>query len=85
MSQTSQIDNEKQIRWFAMGQRAKKLGWSRTSTIYSNATGDYFFYCGFDGVSFEEAQQVLKEKLAQILQSSPEIKEVLAEQTSSAS
>lgn len=69
----------RQQRWFNSGKNAKQKGFSRESPFYENATADYFFFCGFDGVSFEEAQQVLKEKLSQILEQDSTLKESVNE------
>lgn len=59
-------DEAKQRKWFQSGKNAKTKGFSRTSPFYENSTADYFFFCGFDEVSFEEAQKVLKEKLTEL-------------------
>lgn len=42
-------------KWYDSGANAKKKGFTRTSPYYERPTADYFFYCGFDGVKFEDA------------------------------
>lgn len=73
------LDKAKQEVWYNSGKRAKQRGYGNFSPFYENATADYFFKCGYDGVSFVEAQQVLKDKIKDLLVSSPEVKEVLNE------
>lgn len=75
----SSKDEERQRKWYDSGIKAKKRGYGDFSPFYENATADYFFKCGYDNVPFIEAQQVLKEKIEQILDAKPEVKEVLNE------
>lgn len=42
-------------RWYDSGVNAKKKGYTRISPFYLRPATDYFFYCGFDGVKFEDA------------------------------
>lgn len=42
-------------KWYASGIKAKKRGFERLPPFYLKHTADYFFYCGFDGVKFEDA------------------------------
>lgn len=76
----SNKDKERQRKWFDSGVKAKKNFGSYTDVVspfYENATADYFFKCGYDGVSFVEAQQVLKDKLEQVLKNNPVIDDTL--------
>lgn len=52
-------------RWYDSGANAKKKGYSRTSPFYERPTADYFFYCGFDGVKFEDALLNLDDAMKQ--------------------
>ena len=72
-------DYAKQMGWFKSGEIAKKLGWSNFSPFYENATADYFFKCGYNNVPFVEAQQVLKDKIQQIMETDPLLTEVTDE------
>jgi hypothetical protein len=67
ITQISNRDNERQSEWWRAGVSARgKYG--RHSPFYENATADYFFFCGYDGTKFEEAQQFLREKIQQTLE-----------------
>lgn len=68
-----------QQKWYASGRKAKNRDFGDISPFYENATADYFFKCGYDGVKFEEAQQVLKDKIQQEIEANPEISPALNE------
>lgn len=70
-------DEERQQKWHNSGKRAKQRGYGDFSPFYKNATADYFFKCGYDNVSFVEAQQFLKDKIQQTLESNPVVAEVV--------
>ena len=73
------LDKAKQEIWYNSGVRAKQRGYGDLSPYYENATADYFFKCGYDNVPFVEAQQVLQTKIKDLLETAPEVKEVLDE------
>ena len=79
IAQTVNRDLERQRKWYLSGRSARKKGLSDTSPFYENATADYFFKCGYDGVSFEEAQKVLTEKIEQLFNTSPDVQEAVNE------
>jgi len=72
-------DSERQRKWFDAGLRAAKRGYGDLSPYYKNATADYFFKCGYNNVSFEEAQATLKDKLQQIFEQDSTLKESMNE------
>lgn len=72
-------DEERQRKWFDTGVRAHKRGYGDLSPFYENATADYFFKCGYDGVSFVEAQQVLKEKIEELFKQDSTVVETVNE------
>lgn len=53
-------------RWYDSGVNAEKKGFTRTSPFYERPTADYFFYCGFDGVKFEDAVLNLEDSMNHI-------------------
>lgn len=75
----SKQDEERQRKWYNSGVKAKQRGYGDFSPFYENATADYFFKCGYDNVPFVEAQQVLKEKIQQIMETDPLLTEVTDE------
>ena len=75
----SSKDEERQRKWYDSGVKAKKRGYGDFSPFYENATADYFFKCGYDNVPFVEAQQVLKDKIQQIMETDPLLTEVTDE------
>jgi len=82
ISQVTDKDSERQRKWFDSGVRARKNFAAYNdivSPFYENATADYFFKCGYDGVSFVEAQSALKEKLEQILKQDSTVLEAVKE------
>lgn len=82
VSQITSKDEERQQKWYNSGVKAKKRGYGDFSPFYENATADYFFKCGYDNVPFVEAQQVLKDKIQQTLESNPVVAEVVNEYAS---
>ena len=50
-------------KWYKSGQSAKTRNFARLSPFYENSTADYFFFCGFDGISFKEAVKSLEDKM----------------------
>lgn len=78
----SNKDEERQQKWYNSGKCAKQRGYGDFSPFYENATADYFFKCGYDNVSFVEAQQFLKDKIQQTLESNPVVAEVVNEYAS---
>lgn len=66
-------------RWFESGRKAKVNGFERISPFYENLTAEYFFNCGFDGQGFEEATELLQEKLKDLLQANPVVKDAINE------
>lgn len=53
-------------KWYASGVKAKKRGFERLPPFYLKHTADYFFYCGFDGVKFEDAVVNLEDSMNHI-------------------
>lgn len=61
------IDQQKLwSKWYASGVKAKKRGFERLPPFYLKPTSDYFFYCGFDGVKFEDAVVNLEDSMNHI-------------------
>lgn len=75
-------DLERQRAWFLSGQNAYKKGYSDTSPFYENATADYFFKCGYDGVTFTDAQSNLADKIKEIFTQDSTLVESVNELTS---
>lgn len=83
ISEALNLMQEKNHKYFYQsGVRAHKRGYGDFSPFYENATADYFFKCGYDNVSFVEAQQFLKDKIQQTLESNPVVAEVVNEYAS---
>lgn len=64
-------------KWYDSGANAKKKGYSRISPFYERPTADYFFYCGFDGVKFEDTVVNLENSMQSELDNAPKVTDFL--------